>query len=255
MRQVEQDHYNEVLGIVQQVMREKLWYTYHPDGSYDWPGSVHAITEDLKDRLRWDAPDLETHLRLTMENSFSADGLTLIDREHPIPFVQSMALLGRDNHAPVYMWTVGDTVWQRTKFEKSGANRWIDDAHFRAVPRNKHEELANIIQELKIVKTAEQAFHVYVVDDKWSNLNQLSQLKAQVASAGIFIHDYHLKPLDSEADPTACYRFIKKEIEKHTEKGEQSAIILDFDGVCIDSDGTLFHGASVDIAHFFFNHL
>ena len=175
-----------------------------------------------------------------MEESFTPQCLTQVEIETPEGLEKKPLIEVLHNDGiETFVWTVGDEYWQRTKFEKTGANNFILPDHYIFSPQKKEETLRELIEA--IIASQEKCF-IIVVDDKKSNVDFVAQLGDEFRER-IEIGNYHMKLNDSQANPTAFYRWLQDQIKNYP--GKKLKLILDFDGVIADTDSVLF-GPVVD---------
>ena len=229
------------LSQIQEILGGKNWYTTAADEGFDWKLSTQKVAEMMQDSFGWGTVG---DIRDAIESSFSPESLTVIKTDPPKKFI---AALDELEDIEVFVWTLGDCDWQRIKFEKSGVNEIIDDNHYSCNKNSKQQELLAILKNIGASSASGKPKYVYVVDDKFENLAQAKKLQKDVENLNITLYDYHLKLKDPSADPTACFNYLKLRIDEHRQKNEQVIIILDFDGVVIDTDRTILELASRNI--------
>jgi len=214
------------------IIAESAWCGISPDGAFNWQLSLEKLAENL--RLPID------QVKETMEESFTPQCLTQVEIQTPEglkrkPLIEVL----HDEGIETFVWTVGDEYWQRTKFEKTGANNFIPLDHYIFSHQKKEKTLRKLIET---IANQEQDCFVIVVDDKKSNVDYVAQLGDEFRER-IEIGNYHMKLNDPQANPTAFYRWLQDQIKNHP--GKKLKLILDFDGVIADTDSVLF-GPVVD---------
>jgi hypothetical protein len=148
----------------------------------------------------------------------------------------------REKGAEMFAWTLGDEEWQREKFIRSGASKFIDDEHLYVAEIEKITKLREILD--KILSDRDQKpIYVYVVDDNPKRINEAMALREEYGKKGIELRDYNLKISDPQADGTAFCKWITRKIEENP----NSVLVLDFDQVIANTDEALFGSGSVNI--------
>ena len=225
-----------LLSQIQEILRNKYWYSAKSDGSFDWHASTEELAKGLQEVLGWGDRD---KIGEAIESSFTPQSLTQIKSDPSKSFISALKETGTE----IFIWTVGDCDWQGTKFEKCGLEEFVDENHYDCVVRNKQQSLLRILRQIKETEENEKPTHVYVVDNKPENLAEAMKLEKKAINLGINLHNYHLKLKDTSADPTTCYRYLEQRIQEHGQQG-RVIIILDLDGVVIDTDRTILEVAS-----------
>lgn len=222
---------SEKLNFVKEQIQKKAWYGLDPQtGAFNWQDSVNNLASAFSL-----TPE---QVNKAVSDAYTPDCLTKV--KDGVPLLQAVI----DLSLTPYIWTVGDPDWQKTKFERSGADKFIDPKHYYCSPYNKIEPLKRIVK--KILKNKPQNPHrIIVVDDKPENLDLAMQLSDQFKDPNLHMGNYHMKLSDPQADTEAFYEWLKKELEQ---SDENISLILDFDGVVADTNAVLFGPASVNIA-------
>lgn len=223
------------------AIMSKAWYGLDINsGAFNWKNSLSNISSTLN------LPD--EAVERAIADAFTPaclSNVTLEDKDggrRQEPLVKVL----RDEGVDTYIWTVGDPAWQRTKFERTGTDRYIDDHHYRCCESNKQDTLRQVLDELAQSDATAQARRVIVVDDKPSNLGEAMKLNDEYMRKGIIVANYHMKLHDPQANPTAFHRWLRGEIARVPH--EKITVALDFDGVTADTDGVLFGPAAENIA-------
>ncbi len=216
---------------IKAIIAQKAWYEFNPEtGEFSWQRSLEKLGEELRMR------NIE-RLGEIFRDAFTPKALTKIRRPtegeegsfKEIPLLQA---LQEEGFLP-YVWTVGDQDWQRTKFERVGANQYIPDDRYCFFSGNKEAGLPSILE--KFQNQNPERILLIVVDDKSDNLRKAKEV---LEREGIKILDYHFKINDPQADADAFYRWLLEQREKNLDK--RIELILDFDGVIADTDSVLF---------------
>ncbi len=218
---------------VRSIIQSKDWYVFNQvSGGFNWSLSVQNIAHQLlTDPIK---------VRTAIETAFTPNCLSQIEMREDGETIKKTSLLKtlKDEHIDTYIWTVGDEQWQKTKFEKSGADRFIPTDHYYSSPHNKHETLNGMMRLLG----NENDFFI-VVDDKQSNIDFIDHLANEYKTYGIEIESYHMRLDDPKANATSFHHWLMEQIKGHP--GKTLRLILDFDGVAADTDGVL-SGPAVD---------
>ena len=214
------------------VIKNKAWYGLNPTtGSFHWETSVSNIASELSLN--------PNSVNSAITQAFTPNCLSQVTNENnsntQIPLLEALQKIG----IKPYIWTVGDPEWQKTKFERSGASKFIAPDHYHNSISNKINGLKEIIETI----SARGKKRIIVVDDKESNLNEVRQLFDEYGKKGIKIGDYLMKLKDGQADGTAFYQWLQQQLNESP--SEPIEIVLDFDGVVADTDGVLF-GPAID---------
>lgn len=216
---------------IKKIIASKAWYGLDPQtGAFDWNLSLNNLSQSLQIEIGV--------LANIIEESFDHSCLISVEieqdgeRKH-VSLLEAVSSLGLNPH----IWTVGDPAWQRKKFERVGANRWVSDDHYHPSVLNKEQLLEETIKEAN--KQGKKFF--VVVDDKWDNISKIKTLSQKLYQEGIVIFDYHFKKNDPLANGGAFLSWLQ-ELKQNCPELE---VFLDFDGVVADTDGVLF-GPVVD---------
>lgn len=209
---------------IRQVIMAKAWYDIDPNtGAFNWQRSVEKIAQSFSL-----SPE---NVGRAMIESFSPDCLIKVNsyndqgQEIEEPLIKVVVDLG----LPVYIWTVGDVEWQRTKFERAGTKFFIPDDRFICSANNKIDCLRDLIEGFK------RSVKFGVVDDKRSNIEAIKRLNDELKTKGSVLLDYYFNNNDPNADANAFLGWLKKQIASQ----EIGGVILDFDGVVVDTDSVL----------------
>ncbi|NCO88602.1 hypothetical protein AUK04_04705 [Candidatus Roizmanbacteria bacterium CG2_30_33_16] len=210
------------------IMQSKAWYGFNPiNHAFNWKTSVDTIAASL------DIDPRKTAEVITL--AFTPECLSRVTTKNgeQIPLLQAVINMGITPD----IWTVGDPIWQKTKFKKSGAfflyPRSERKNRFHCSKKNKHKALDKIIQGL-IEQGKKQ---IIVVDDK---LNNVENLEAKYTAKEQSVIGWYMKLNDPQADATAFYNWLQEQSFNPNEVG----LVFDFDGVVADTDGVLFGPAT-----------
>lgn len=213
---------------IKNIIAQKAWYSFNPKtNSFNWSESLEKLSDSFgipkNDLGQIFEKSFDPSCLITAEVSQTGD-------KKRIPLIEAVFNMGISLH----IWTVGDESWQRKKYEKVGAYRWITNDNYHCAALNKEEELKRIILSMN---TAGKK--IIVVDDKEENIERIKKLAIELKPLGILIFDYHFKKNDPQADGTAFIKWLTTNFS-----GELSLeIFLDFDGVVADTDSVLFNQA------------
>jgi hypothetical protein len=222
------------------AITSKAWYGLdHATGSFNWKTSLINISS----ALNLPVPAVED----AITSAFTPAALTRVvvgegEKRREEPLIKLL----RDEGIEVFLWTVGDQEWQRTKYERTGCSEYVDDYHYRCCDLNKQSALSVLLDEL-VSRNAEKSHRVIVVDDKEANLQEAMELAAAYRSKGVELENFHMKLKDQHADPTAFYQWLQNQ-RSLISPGGLLSVVLDFDGVTADTDSVLFGAASENIA-------
>ncbi len=124
---------------VQEIIGNKSWYSLKPEtGAFDFGGSVGnlAIKVGLSGTLVEDA----------IVNSFSKDSLTTLRDVRldgrPATILEAFKELG----VPMYLWTLGDPIWQEIKYSRTEIEQFIPRDKFFSAEIDKHALLPGIVK-------------------------------------------------------------------------------------------------------------
>ncbi len=236
---------SQLLSRIQGIFRnKKTWYSDAPEGGFDWKQSVQKVATQLRGEIGWgDASQVPT----AIENAFSPESLTRVEGEHPEPLIARAHELVKQYNGDLYVWTVGDPEWQRTKFQRCGIGEYVDEAHYLRSSAGKGNRLRELLAELSLATGNDRTTFVYVVDDKPENLAAVMQMAGEFRNSGVQLGNYHMKLDDPLADATACFQYLAERMKTHAEAGEKPVLVFDQDGVLTDTDRTLFEVASRNI--------
>ena len=216
------------VGWVTEVMRTKAWYGFDQNsGAFHWPMSVRKLAESYTlslEEVNEAIASSFTPACLSQVLSIDSDGEL---RQKPL-----LSILRNEGITP-HIWTVGDREWQKTKFERTGANGYIPSDHFHCSEAHKENALIEIINNLSRISS-----HYIVVDDKPSNIDFVASVQGDFRKRGITLQNYHMKLSDTRADATAFYHWLREQLTNIAPNDFQ--LILDFDGVVADTDSVLF---------------
>ncbi len=222
------------------VIRQKAWYSYRPDGSFDWMDSVGQIATALQL-----SPDT---VRDAIESAFDGASLTTLSLETDgnttqISLIEALSKLNQE----LYLWTVGDTAWQQKKMDNTGASHFVDPNHILNFTRDKIEGLRKVLDVIVESRPVSNTkIHIIVVDDKRDNVDSVTSMTEEYSNKGIEIHTYHMKLNEPLANAERCYTYIVDLVNRHSD--DRTIILLDFDGVVANTDGVLFGKACDNIA-------
>lgn len=206
-----------VLGVI----KSKAWYGLNPlTDAFNWQASVNNIARELG--LNPKSVDS------AITQAITPDCLSRVNSS--VSLLEALKTIGVSPH----IWTVGDSKWQKTKFERSGASKFVDQKHYHSSISDKINDLRKIIRLISITGKK----RIIVVDDKGSNLNDVRKLFDEYRKKGIIIGDYLMKLKDGQADATAFFEWFQQQLNQAS--GEPIELVLDFDGVVADTDGVLF---------------
>jgi hypothetical protein len=206
------------LEAVQYIIDSKQWYHIGNNDEFDWQKS----TAKLAHFLHLDA-DL---VREAYESAFTPACLSQVweNQHNQISLLEGLHNLG----IQPFGWTVGDPDWQHTKLVNSGASEYIYGDRFFCSTSHKSESLPRIIGHLAGLGHR----NFLVVDDKVKNLWMAKQLNYEWQGSGVTVGDYFVDLKSRDQDANALYWHIQM-FNLHN---FFDAIILDVDGVTIDTD-------------------
>lgn len=217
---------------IKAIIAQKAWYGFNPEtGEFSWERSLKKLGEELR------LMDIE-RLGKIFRDAFTPKALTKIKRltggeQGSCEEISLLQVLQEEGFFP-YVWTVGDKDWQRTKFERVGANRYIPDDRYCFFSENKEFVLPSILE--KFQDQNPERILLIIVDDKSDNLRKAKEV---LKREGVKILDYHFKINDPQANADAFYHWLLKQREKKSDK--RIELILDFDGVIADIDSVFFN--------------
>lgn len=240
-RSVEIKPVNKILSTIKKtadtVDDRKSWYVYRENGSFDWMAGVGNLERFL------DMPkDLIENAIVTAFTPKSLSRVKIINKEgkeESVPFLQAL----NEEGIEFYIWTVGDLPWQRKKLERTGIYQFTDQDHIKCCGVSKMESLDEILQDEERKNDSEKK-HVMVADDKEKNIDKVKELghKYKKISLNTFKVDLH----NLACNVDILFERIMDLKEKVGR--ENILLVLDFDGVSVDTHGTMVDEASKNLA-------
>ncbi len=220
---------SQIQGQIRQIIKDKAWYGYNPETqAFDWGKSLQALSESL------DFIDPQT-LGLVIESCYTPNCLTqvtIVDPQTEEKRTQPLIRALVENGFQITVWTVGDSQWQRRKFELAGLTYLENQGSitFNCSSRDK-------INTLKEILDNKPDDNFIVVDDKRETIDQVASIQSQYKN---LIFQYHMKLNDPQANPNSFFNWLRRETTNLGLTSQQVHLILDFDGVIADTDNVLF---------------
>lgn len=219
---------------IQKIIGDKYWYSHTPDGRFCFDSSVAA----LADALKVSDPGV---VRSAIERGFlGGKGLVHVDAENEAGSEQLLTTLARlrDQYGfSLTVWTVGDESWQARKAELSGLTIGSSDIDFFCSGSDKISAIPELLAQY-------QCSRVLVVDDKQSNLDEVHSLCQE---KGFGVLTYHMKLDNRHADQQAFIRWFEERCSEGS-IDRDTLVLMDMDGVLINTNGVLFGAAAENIA-------
>src|SRR3989338_4108354 len=230
--------YVPTLERVKGVIGEKAWYGYDEQtGAFDLSKSIRKIIDSLEGFT-----GLEDQVREAFESSYTPDYLTTVQSEADgqairLPLVAAIGQLGLEQ----FIWTVGDTDYQRLKFTRSTTSDYIDNEHYYCMPADKFSELRKILGGLK-TRERIQDMQVIIVDDKDVQTHRVKEMapeynENQEGRKAFNVSEYYINLKDPNANAQAFYEFVLKFRQENSQT--ELVLILDFDGVVADTNSVI----------------
>jgi len=224
-----------IRSYIYEIVTSKGWYMVNSTGVFDFNTSVAQLGEYL-----FLPPE---RVKQALTNAITPECLSQVVQDiggkvTRTPLLQALTREG----IPPHLWTEGGEEWQRTKIIKSGADTYVPENRCHIYSSDKLHGLGPILSEIGKDKKNRR---VIIVDDKWSNIEKIKQLANEYGSSGIEMVDYHMKLNDPQADATAFFEWLLKQKYEVHERGQEFELILDFDGVVINTDEAI-QGKGVD---------
>ena len=212
-------------GSVSKVVMDKAWYHLDPNtGAFNFDVSVSKMAEALQ------LPMQST--KEAIGSAFTPECLSQVEHQPPVPLLKAL----RGAAIVPHIWTVGDAEWQRYKYIKTDAAKYVPEDHYHCYDANKLIELERLIDTLTISNKQKR---VIVVDDKWENIEGVRKIAIELKKKGIEMIDYHMNLNDPKADATAFFSWVLGQKSDAQTIQKELEVILDFDGVVANTDKVL----------------
>jgi len=228
---------------VKDVITNKGWYGYNDqNGGFNWPKSVGAIAGALSlDPIK---------VEEAITSAYTPMCLSQVELEGENGETSSISLLKALQNKGVspHIWTVGDLSWQEKKFNRSGAEHYVDKSHYHCSSSDKLKDLEVIIDAQVNSQDKPVKKRFIVVDDKEANIRDIKGLVSQYLERGVSLGNYHMKLNEPQADATAFYKWFLLQLKSAQDENEELVLILDFDGVVANTDAVLFGPAVENLA-------
>lgn len=218
---------------IENIITSKKWYSLTESNRFVWEHSVDRMARMISEEIKTISPH---EIRSIIENSFTQEALSKAGGEY---FIDCLLKIDQQ----LILWSEGDPEWQKLKATKTGLlEKQGLTAEF--ISKNKIDKLKKIV--LSLAKENGEEVCVVVIDDKPKNLNHASDLQNEVAESGITIKTFllSLKNTVGIGNPETCLKFIS---EMQTES-KNIRIIVDMDGVIVDTDSVLANAVPKKIA-------
>ena len=241
------------------VIEGKGWYTGipktddHCGKEFDWDLSATALWEQLATVLREHGVkglasttgEVTQWIKHLMESSFTEYSQYQVTKRVKTPqstevesktcyFLDAVIALISKYNAELKVWTVGDALWQRTKAERTKIFERVREEDFWSDPVDKFEylrrEIAKYLQE-----HLGEDIHVFVVDDKEKNVARAKQV-LEALGPRVHVTDFIISDHPARRHHE-CMRILTDQLNYHA--GMKTFVILDKDGVIIESDWTM----------------
>lgn len=222
----------QLLEQIKQIIKSKNWYALTESNRFVWENSVALMAEIIGKEIGQIQPQ---QLKEIIEDSFDEEALSRAGSEYFID-----CLLKID--PKLVLWSEGDPAWQKQKAKKTGLiNRPKLRTEF--ISKDKTVQLKDLI--ISLVDGEGKRVCALIIDDKIKNLEHATNLQEQVRPYNISVETFQLNLRDIEANPSACLAFIAQIKEKNIR------IIVDMDGVIVDTNRVLAETVSQKLAKIF----
>ncbi len=221
---------------IKKIIVSKNWYSLTESGRFVWEESLKKMADQIGEEIGEIEPE---QLREIIESSFTQEALSKTSEGC---FVDSLLKIDPN----LILWSEGDSTWQKLKAINTGLlEREGLIAEF--ISKEKTAVLKGLILVLaqESEKSGEKTC-IIVIDDKLKNLTHAANLQAETASTGTIIKTFLLNLKEALANPDACLQFILQ-IQQEI---RNIKIIVDMDGVIVDTDGVLAKLVPAKIARF-----
>ncbi len=216
---------------VRQVIGKKDWYQ-ESDGHFSFPLSIQSLTRllGISESFKVEAAmskafaDADAAVRVNM----GGEQLFLVD---------AVAELKDKYGFSLTIWTVGDIDWQTAKATLSHLYSEASKVDFYCTDDDKIEAIPDLLKKY-------DCSELLIVDDKQSNLAAARSLTQE---HGYKLMTYHFNIDDNSADQIAFVDWLKKLCEEGN-CGQETLLLLDMDGVLLDTDKVLLNAAAEKIA-------
>lgn len=221
---------------------KKSWYVFNQDTQvFSWPDSVARLSALIEPEI--DENTIQ-QIQQIIEACFDQQAQL---RSQKNAFVK--ALLEID--AQLILWSEGDPTWQNTKAEKTGLASLINRRFFAESEKTKI--LPDLIKML-VDETTQRPEHsdnenkprvtqVVIIDDKAKNLICDETLVVQAKAAEFDLLTFQIDLNDPSKNCQACLEYLQR-------LPGEIRLIVDMDGVLIDTNTVLREKAALAVARF-----
>lgn len=226
---------SQLIEQVKYIINSKDWYSHTESGSFKWEESVELMAETIKREIG--LPINLNKIRYAIESSFDSECLIKAQLK---PFVDYLLEIDSE----LVLWSVGDINWQEVKARKTGLLDRVG-INFKFFNKNKIVGLKDIV--LSLGSNSSPPICVVIIDDKSENLSSTIKLQNLFSADNLLIKTYHLDLKDDQADPAACIDFLHNLQDKCLVRDEEIKLIVDMDGVLIDTNRILLEAVAPKI--------
>lgn len=216
------------------VIRAKSWYVFDQNGGFLWEQSVEKLAQLCKEAMGWGEA---TILKQALENSITPDALVAVETEEGnTPLISQ--LVSTFPQVPMVVLTEGEPQWQRTKVAKTKLELALEGRKLYYSADDKSLQIVSIITE-QLGAKKQDVFHVCIVDDKQLKLEAAT---AQVSAAfpNAIVHTYlFVGETEKSEQGGGLIPFLEQKVANAEQLQQPMLLILDMDGVLIDTDVAL----------------
>ncbi len=221
---------------VRQVISEKYWYQ-ESDGHFSFAKSIKRLASCLGIT---ESSKVEAAVRKAFAD---ADVAVRVNMEGERPLLIDVVTELKDKYGfSLTIWTVGDIDWQTDKATLSHLHSESSKVDFYCTDDDKIQAIPELLKKY-------DCSGLLIVDDKQSNLEAAYSLSK---AHGYKLMTYHLKIDDNLANQSAFVDWLKNLCEEGN-CGKEILLLLDMDGVLLNTNKVLLGAAAENIAELFKN--
>ncbi len=162
-----------------------------------------------------------------VEESFTDEALVKFKSKYFINYLL-------DIDPDLVIWSEGDVVWQMRKATKVGLASELDDDSMQFYEQKK-PELGKILRSVDEATEINSITQVVILDDKTSNIAYANGLQSSMSTLGINISTFKIDLTQANTNLEQCLLLLNQ-----LKKKSQIRLVVDMDGVLINTDKVLF---------------